>query len=348
MATDRGLTTQIFAVTQPTPLLPTKRDLLFFDRIGFIALEESLKSLDARTAADIEFLVSNGAVFNATFRASTDGYIAGITLDEMVTAFHDRIVATYLKHLGKDLLDNPESVMPADLEKRISELSMARLIDARAVSEQIVETMRMHLDAVNSEAELDQLAERLDLEATEVTHRILCMNLSMDQQVDVVPLLVRGPYSESKLLPDEGNGVLQLVLNQFPIPDDSVAWEQILEFREDEEATIARRRLRRWINHMTTTQTSGKELIQELEYLLDEYHSHMRLHHMKTNRSVLESVIVGGAEVLENIAKFRFGKLANSIFALREQKVALLEAERSAPGREVAYIAQTRNAFGNG
>lgn len=88
------------------------------------------------------------------------------------------------------------------------------------------------------------------------------------------------------------------------------------------------------------------EATQELEYLLDEYESHMRLHKMKITRGTFETLIVGAAEILENVAKFRLSKAAEAIFVLKNRQIALLEAEQSAPGREVAYIAQAKRRFG--
>jgi hypothetical protein len=82
-----------------------------------------------------------------------------------------------------------------------------------------------------------------------------------------------------------------------------------------------------------------------LEWLLYQYEEHMRLHHMKVNRGVLETIITTVAECVEDVLKIRWGKVANSLFALRHQHLALLEAELKAPGREVAYIIKARNTF---
>lgn len=63
---------------------------------------------------------------------------------------------------------------------------------------------------------------------------------------------------------------------------------------------------------------------------------------MKVNAGVLETVVTAGAEIIENLIRLKFGRLAQALFAIKHRRIALLEAERSAPGREVAYIAKIR------
>ena len=84
-----------------------------------------------------------------------------------------------------------------------------------------------------------------------------------------------------------------------------------------------------------------------LEYLLGEYRHHMEVHKMATTRGTLQTILVTGAELLENIAKLRIVKLTEMLFAASERRIKLAEAELSAPGREVAYIVRASEAFGD-
>lgn len=49
-------------------------------------------------------------------------------------------------------------------------------------------------------------------------------------------------------------------------------------------------------------------------------------------------MIVGAAEALENFAKLKWSKLAQMPFEVSKKRIELLNAELSAPGREIAYI----------
>ena len=87
------------------------------------------------------------------------------------------------------------------------------------------------------------------------------------------------------------------------------------------------------------------EIEQKLEWLLKEYREHMKVHHMKTNASTLETIVVIGAECLENLVKLQLGKLAKVPFTIRQRKVALLEGELKSPGREIAFISKAQDTF---
>jgi hypothetical protein len=95
-----------------------------------------------------------------------------------------------------------------------------------------------------------------------------------------------------------------------------------------------------------TTPRETSELEQELEWLLHEYEEHMRLHRMKVNKGSLEVVVTLAAELVEDVAKLRLRNAAGLLFERRRREIALLEAERSAPGRELAYISKAKAAFG--
>ena len=59
-------------------------------------------------------------------------------------------------------------------------------------------------------------------------------------------------------------------------------------------------------------------------------------------------IVVAVAETAENIAKLKFSALAKSLFALKHRRIELIDAERQAPGRELAYIVRARERFGSG
>jgi hypothetical protein len=155
-------------------------------------------------------------------------------------------------------------------------------------------------------------------------------------------------FYQSALFPEfdkPSHNVVQVVLNALPTPDEQTSWEHILEYRSDPDSHHKFLALRDWMSEMTRANLPALEIEQKLEYLMSQYQQHMRLHKMKTNTGVLETVLVGSGEFFENLIKIQWGKLAKSLFAFKHRKIVLLENELVSPGREVAYIIKSRKRF---
>lgn len=140
--------------------------------------------------------------------------------------------------------------------------------------------------------------------------------------------------------------VLALTMRQLPVPDEMTSLERIIEFRRDPSAKLSLHELRQWMRKVQKADLSPVEIAQELEYLLTTYDQHMRLHDIKTKRSTAETVVTFVAESAEDLVKFKWGKLAQSLFALSRSNVALLEAEANAPGRGLSYVWKANREFG--
>lgn len=153
-------------------------------------------------------------------------------------------------------------------------------------------------------------------------------------------------------IPSMGSGavarrdeVLQIALNALPVPDESTPWEQIIEYRSDKDSRHQFLDLRDWMSEMARSELTPAEAEQKLEYLISQYERHLKLHRMKTNTGTLETVVTTSAEILGDLASFKWGKVAETVFSLKRRKVALLEAELTAPGNEIAYIVKARQTF---
>lgn len=140
--------------------------------------------------------------------------------------------------------------------------------------------------------------------------------------------------------------VLCIVLRNLPKPDESVPWEQIIEFRNDQESRMKFLRLRNWINEIAKVGTHSSEIEEKLEYLLHEYELHLKIHKMKYSYGLIEGIVTIGSEVLENVIKIKWSDAAKSLFSLKHKRAQLLEAEVTSPGAEVAYILEAKKRFG--
>ena len=52
-------------------------------------------------------------------------------------------------------------------------------------------------------------------------------------------------------------------------------------------------------------------------------------------------------EIVEDIAKLNWSKLAKGVLSAKKRKIELLEAEMGAPGRECAHVVHARKRFGS-
>jgi hypothetical protein len=139
--------------------------------------------------------------------------------------------------------------------------------------------------------------------------------------------------------------VAHIVLSSVPVPRADAPWEQINEFRQDEDSRLRLFDLRSWMRKMTTQAATARELENEVEALLHNYERHMRVHKMKCDPGVLETIVTMAPTLVQNMLTLKFGEAAKALFTAKHRKIALLEAELTAPGKELAYISQAANEF---
>jgi hypothetical protein len=165
--------------------------------------------------------------------------------------------------------------------------------------------------------------------------------------VDAVSTIAPHPLSDRLGATEQDlSGVVRAVLEGLPIPDETTPWEAIIDFRDDATAMTKLLALRRWMRQMATSSTSPTHLTEEIEWLLHEYEEHMKLHQLKINKGALEMVVTLAAGLLEDIMKLKLRDAVGLLFERNSRRIALMEAERSAPGRELAYLSRAKSAFG--
>ncbi len=174
--------------------------------------------------------------------------------------------------------------------------------------------------------------------------RMMSLTMESTRKVSVVTTL---PYSEyTHKLPDNNlNEVVQIVISKLPLPDGTIPWEKVTEYREDTDSQKNLLALRRWIKKISSQNLSLNETEEELEWLMNEFQSHMNLHKIKANTETLEVMIKAPLEIIENLIKLKLSKIPDPLFAIKKRQISLMEAELNAPGREMAYIIKTRETF---
>jgi|ERR1044071_109231 hypothetical protein len=175
----------------------------------------------------------------------------------------------------------------------------------------------------------------------EYSARSLAIILRVSRNLDAYPIsdLTNVQSNEPK------TKTISVVINALPIPSESTSWEQIIEYRSDPDSYCKFLALRNWMIDVSKKNLTPIEIEQKLEFLINQYQQHMKLHRMKVNTGTLQTLVISTAEFMEDLIKVRWGKLAKSMFAFKERNIALLEGELTSPGSEVAYIIKARETF---
>jgi hypothetical protein len=137
--------------------------------------------------------------------------------------------------------------------------------------------------------------------------------------------------------------VIEIVLQSLPVPDETISWEEIIDFRADPESYNRFIELQNWMFEVARGDLTPIEIEQKIEYLLHQYRKHMELHKMKYRNGILQTVVSAPFDLIEN---FKFGDAARQLFSLKQNKIDLLEGELNAPGREMSYIQLANDRFG--
>jgi len=243
-------------------------------------------------------------------------------------------------------LENEEYKEILALEKKHTEETQRKLEDVIAKIDEILE-VGSSVYALESMDFLFSTLENAQLNiplTDEYMARRISILLRVLDSTDAYPIL-SGISSIPSKTSAEKTDVVQIVFNALPFPNDSVSWEQMHEYLSDPDTRSKFLALRNWMNEVTKGGMSNIEIEEKLEYLMDQYRQHMNLHRMKTNASTVETIVVTGAEFLEDLVKFKWGKMARGLFSFKHRRIALIEGELTAPGSEIAYIVKARNTF---
>ncbi|MEW6363142.1 MAG: hypothetical protein AB1714_00735 [Acidobacteriota bacterium] len=174
--------------------------------------------------------------------------------------------------------------------------------------------------------------------------RQLALHLRETRQFDAV---AAGRENQVSIdAPADRGDVVRITLNALPTPSDLTPWEAIAEFRRDPDSILKHMRLKDWINKVAKLSVPIHELEDELLHLQYEYEEFMKSHRIKSTKGIVEVLVTTAAEIAEDLVKMKWGKMAKAPFEVVRQRAALYEAERQAPGREVAYILKARQRFG--
>lgn len=310
----------------PTP----KRDILLFDKIGVWGLDYYIESLykgihsESFLAADFEWLAGRGIIFDPGFPSESE--IEGVEkYRKLLFEINSRI-----KELKHYLYGSRRRIYNADgTTEVISPDKRAEYVSPEGINplerSEYINMLYNVIGSLRSRLIADYLTRIGECDACSLWH-------------------VPGKIPQSFGSLNEG-AVIQLVLTKFPLPDDSVPLERIVDFRDNPATNKMRTSLRRWIHGVVRRQMIRSEANVELEDLINQYEAAMDIAQIKYSNGRLEIVLTAMAESFENLLRIKPGKTIKSLFDIRRRRVNLLEAETKAPGREISLISKARKEF---
>lgn len=164
--------------------------------------------------------------------------------------------------------------------------------------------------------------------------------MNLNDEYEVYPLIEK--FTPIEEIETRKQIVLKNTINKIPMPRPDVPWESIFEFKNDKDSYGSLLGLKCFINEMSNSTFSLAEIEEKTEYLIYKYEKALELHKIKTATSVLEMLIVGSAELIENVAKLKFGKIAKSLFSIGKSEIELMELELKSEGSELAFLSKTK------
>lgn len=160
-----------------------------------------------------------------------------------------------------------------------------------------------------------------------------------NEYIPIITYLPNIPNNNSKQV------VLSLILRKFPIISEQTEISKIIEFKSDKEVKSRYFELIDFVTSLSKTELSVKEIEDKIEYLFFKYQENLDLHKLKYTTSVLETICVTSAQIIENIVRFKFSEVIKSIFDIGKGEIEKLESEKVLEGRELSYLVKIEQQF---
>ena len=318
-----------------------KRLALMFQQVGIPGAERERETEElffgrghhSPALDELEWLIDQGIVIDPDAKFANSNFIT--------SSDDEKQVAKKLKNLERQYNNLLEFIRHSSNKNKKESKASGRKKLSR--SKRIIKPKEITVEVVTDEYEKMRMTilAALQKDYQKIRLSIVLRDLYHFNAFPVTSPFIFLPLTNPIVVPD----VVQIALLKIPMPDDSTPWEHILEYRSDPDTQAKFLDLRAWMNELARAKLTPIEIEQKLEHLMSQYQRHMRVHKMKTNAGRLETCLTISTEFLEELIHFRPSKAVKALFSLKHRKIALLEAELTVPGREVAYLIKAQDTF---
>ncbi|MEM0543823.1 hypothetical protein WFZ85_14485 [Flavobacterium sp. j3] len=317
-----------------------KRELLFFDKIFIVGLSEwkevieqqlfdgQRSILEKKGLISLnDFIIYQGLIaMNENIKenfGSWDAYYKKTKTDDL--EFRNQNLE-YLAEEGKVIFDYKQLANENEygaIHKKITPIIQSKMSDEKTL------TMAGFFDLCNL---CHDLKTRILSTSYDQSKFTVIPSSSSIYEIDNITNVKTETYN--------------LILEDFPIVKvENLAWEQIFDFKNDPETYNSIWGLRNWITSISKSNKSINEIEEEYRYLKYKYEQAIKIHKLKTSNSVFQTSIQTGAELIENVAKFRLRKLSDILFKFKENKISLMESELKSEGNQLSYLFKVKEKF---
>jgi hypothetical protein len=222
-------------------------------------------------------------------------------------------------------------------DKRIATLTERLFLMRRALSAwEAVDFKSADLQKIETLVKLfnvDSVASQL------VTRSISSEKNYWSEKDEYIPI-IRKELSSVNAEPEvaKKTKVINIIINKLPNIDDSISLSQLIEIKNDGDFKLKYFAFRDFINTLSASNLSIKEIDEKIEFLLMDYQKQLDIHNAKYQVTTLETIFVSSAEIIENLIKLKFGQVAKNLISIKNKEVQLLEAESKLPGKEIAIL----------
>ena len=175
-------------------------------------------------------------------------------------------------------------------------------------------------------------------EVGQLNARVYSIVLNRKEQNVYTPIIRSSYYNFATNEHYSTSTVISVLIKRFPSISSDIDLGKFLDFKNDPDTKLKLARLKDWVLEISKKTYSEKEIEQKIDYLLQEYINQVEIHKLKYKYGSVETLVTTSLEVLENLAKLNFTKVAKVFFDLNKQELNLLEAEQKFIGKELALV----------
>ncbi len=121
---------------------------------------------------------------------------------------------------------------------------------------------------------------------------------------------------------------------------------KMMDFKKDPDTKLKLAALRDWMTEISKKDYTKNEIEDKMEYLLMQYQDHMDRAKLKYTLGSAEFWITAVPDIVNDLANLKLGSAAKALFGFGKKELMLMEEERKAPGRELAFVYKARQEFG--
>jgi hypothetical protein len=136
------------------------------------------------------------------------------------------------------------------------------------------------------------------------------------------------------------------VLSQFPVPDELTPWEEILDFRKENESQLAFGGLREWIKDATSKNYTAVDLKDKLEHELARLEAALKRAKLKHRFQTIEAIVTSGADVIENLLELKLKEATKAAIGITRSLIETLPEEDVLAEHGLYFVVKAKEAFG--